>query len=821
MMKRLKMIVVLCMLLALLPTIALAKNVTQNQITYSLDDANLTAKVTGNEWSRYQVPGGSILIPDEITVGGKTYRVTTIGSKAFYMKTYQTVEIGAYVEKIESEAFGTSFDSVKKIQFNGGLCQDIAAKAFDWMEFDKDFQLIVVGKQGCMDGVLANVNDLKGKTIIYEEAEIADETADLQTKINNAPDGQETVIIIDKDYTLTETLRIPARKKIILKDDGTQRTLAASLAKDPVEMFSVEKDGELTFDGDLIFKGGETQARNKGNIVHVFGRFTLKQGKLCDGVINGDSSGAVLMDKNATFTMEGGSIENFKIEGGTLYAAVVVQANGQFDMTGGTIRKNVSTGSAGARCGGGVLLYTWEKNDKPARMNLSGNAVIEENRAPNGGGVYLIGKTEMKMTGGWIRKNEAYAGHGGGVCVAGASTGYMGSENEVTRFEMDGGVIEGNSAANSGGGIYVNSQHVTLRSGKIQNNKAHSHGGGVYVSMQPFTAQLYDAVITENTAKEAGGGLWFCPTGKAIIYVSNGAAIYKNMAEGAGDDFASIEGRPDKTDEPLVQIAERMLGGGRTNWYQDGKVIRSMTSSPELEWMEQGKVDPSVPRYNASNPVGLQHGVSTSAGCAFKNVPDNGAVKLAETKGRLWITGNTAYTGGGVGSNGSVIFGEKDVDEYELRILKEWDHSTPPEIKKGDVTIQLVINNEKLDTVVLNQGNDWKASFTGLLKPAELTDYTVVEKPIENFEPEISKTEKELGKVYQVRVKNKFVPKPTPTATPTATPTVIPSPSPTIPPFDPPKTGDDSGVALWMTMMLIAGGGLIALLAMKKTEHNK
>ena len=58
MMKRLKMIVVLCMLLALLPTIALAKNVTQNQITYSLDDANLTAKVTGNEWSGYKVPGG-------------------------------------------------------------------------------------------------------------------------------------------------------------------------------------------------------------------------------------------------------------------------------------------------------------------------------------------------------------------------------------------------------------------------------------------------------------------------------------------------------------------------------------------------------------------------------------------------------------------------------------------------------------------------------------------------------------------------------------------------------------------------------------------
>lgn len=782
--------------LCLLPAAAFAQEVTINKINYSIDETSGTASVvSGNQTN------GRIEIPDTITVEeGKEYPVTVIGANAFDRyhtqkpRAYQEIIIGANVTTIESYAFSDTMDYIQKIQFNGDKCQTIASTAFDWMLFSKNppFQLIVCGPQGCMDEVLKGVVDLKDKEILYQDPNAGEITKALQEQINYAQAGTETAITINKDYALTETLTVPAGKIIVLKDNGEQHTLSQAPVNDPGEMFKVEKGASLTFDGDLIFKGGETKKyapspdSAQGNIVNVSGEFTLKQGKLHGGKISANLGAAVLVNNGAKFTMTGGSIEAFTITSQVLSAPVVVSPNGYFDMSGGRISDNkVKVNASGSpNCSGGVLLWTWQPNDLPAKMDLSGEAVIDGNSAPQGGGIYLIGKTELNMSGGVISNNEATRGYGGGVCVAGQSGGNK-EGVDVTSFTMTGGVIKGNSAAKSGGGIYVNSDNVTLSGGKIINNKAREWGGGVYVSEQPHTLRLTNVVIKQNEAKVMGGGIWICPTGSLEVHITNGGAIFDNATDptdskGAGADIGFVGST---SENRKLEISRRMLGGGRNVFYKDGGIIPDHT----LGSVTAGQVDKDVPRFDPNNPGEEVVGFTTPAGCALISKPSEGAKQLANEAAKLIISGNKASQGGGIGSNGGVVIGNEG--EYSLKVNKAWAEDIP-ESSRCAVTIKLKIKGIALDgdTVVLDKGNNWSAEFTGLPQPPQLIDCTVIEDPLPaGFAPEVSEAVfNETDKSYTITVTNKKAPAPTPTPTPGGG--YEPTPTPFI--IVPPKTGD-------------------------------
>lgn len=780
--------------LCLLPAAAFAQEVTINKIKYSIDEAAGTAAVVHCSGA----VDNRVEIPDTITVNDKEYPVTVIGEEAFdssFMSPYlyEEIIIGANVTEIKENAFLSPIGTIQKIQFNGDKCKTIAADAFDggWMRFSKDFQLIVCGPQGCMDEVLSDVDGLEDKTITYQDPTVVDGTKTLQEKIDDAVSGEETTITIDKDYTLTETLTVPSGKIIVLKDDGEQHTLSQAPINDPGEMFKVESGASLTFDGDLIFKGGVTKTHPsspdsaQGNIVNVSGEFTLKRGKLHGGKISADFGAAVLVNNGARFIMTGGSIEAFTITSDVLSAPVAVGPDGYFDMSGGAIKNNNVNVSGYRHCSGGVLLWTWQPNEASAKMNLSGNAVIEGNSAPQGGGIYLIGNTELNMSGGRISGNKATKGHGGGVCVAGQSGGNT-KTTDITSFTMTGGVIEGNSAKDCGGGIYVNSDDVTLSGGKIINNEASRWGGGVYVSKQPYTARLTNVVIKENEATVMGGGIWICPTGSLEIYITNGGAIFDNAttftdSRGAGADIAFVGNTGDDVRE--LKISRRMLGGGRNVFYKDGGILRDQT----LGSVTAGSVDKNAKRFDPNNPGKEMLDPIAGVGCALISKPSDGAKQLANDAAKLIISGNHASHGGGIGSNGGVIIGNEG--EYSLKVNKVWAEDIP-EGSRCAVTIKLKIKGIALDgdTVVLDESNSWSAEFTGLPEPPQLIDCTVIEDPVpDGFAPEVSETVfNETDKSYTITVTNKKAPAPTPTPTPGGG--YGPTPTPFI--VVPPKTGD-------------------------------
>ena len=496
---------------------------------------------------------GELVIPDS---------VTEIGEAAFTWAGVLTkIVIGDGVKSLPASVFESpSSEDPIDVVLGAGL-ESIDPTAFSSCDIG---MVTVYSTSESLKEDISNAEGLMDVSSITYIDPSAATAGELQDAIDAAVDGEEMKIVIDSNYTIGETVTIPENKIITLVDDGKPHTLTSTTD----EMFRVE--GHLTLastskDNRLTFKGGATQTTSRGNIARVIngGTLILEDAVLCGGTITAYNCGAVRVEADSTFRMSGGVIENFEMSGSTrVKGTVSVTSGGRFEMSGGVIRNNENFSSAICQ-GGGVLLCGWNKDQPYAVMTLSGDAVIEGNFSREGGGIYVVGNAELTMTGGTIQNNEAYSGFGGGVCVAGtggtaseASEG-KGALGTRSKFTMTGGIISENYASRSGSGVYINSDDVVLEGGYITNNEAGNHGGGVYVSEPPQLGTLYNAVVTDNTATVMGGGMWFCPTGDATLSVTNGVALYGNMAMegGAGDDFVSLSGSDGKV--TLADLGEQ------------------------------------------------------------------------------------------------------------------------------------------------------------------------------------------------------------------------------------------------------------------------
>jgi hypothetical protein len=158
------------------------------------------------------------------------------------------------------------------------------------------------------------------------------------------------------------------------------------------------------------------------------------------------------------------------------------------------------------------------------------------------------------MSGGSITGNSA-ASSGGGVYVNGGGA-----------FTMSGGSITGNSSSN-GGGVCVDSSGTLIMSGgSITGNSASSNaGGGVYVGYSgSFT--MNGGNITGNTASYGGEGVYvdsngtFIMSNNARIDPSNG--VYLDYY--SGSSYAGIAVAGDFSGSDTVAVID--LYGGAADW---------------------------------------------------------------------------------------------------------------------------------------------------------------------------------------------------------------------------------------------------------------
>ena len=667
---------------------------------------------------------GALKLPDSLT---------KLGNSAFEgCEDLEEVKIGPNLTNIPNNAFA---DCKKPTKVTIDNSQDNVTGTFP-------------------DGVKAEylVPSVKnaGDTISNEENALT-----LQQAVDAAESGD--AIRIQKPIQLKKPVTVPAGKTVVITSDARQIILGDS-SSEPENLFVIEdgaslqlegsvelygryntksmilNQGELTLDGaDVLITGG-TAVLNKGVLDNsgANAKLVLKSGTIEKNKVRGQRTASVRLSEGASFEMSGGLIQNNELvsdpsNSDSSSPAVLLYGLSDFNMTGGEIREN-----KGLR-GGGVVL-TGDDTGK-AYFEMTGGSInhnvcsSESSAYFSSGAVYVCDDAMFLMGGGEIDANRG--GNGGGVCVSDTNDRDANAA-DVTAFIFDGGHITNNVAYKAGGGVYSLSNGVKLLSGVISGNTASENGGGVYSegSARYFSPARYttlymeNAVIRHNTA-EQGGGAWFCPTGDAQFYLTNGVALYGNTANGAGDDFASAPISRDRDNS--TTIPSRMLGGGKVKWYKDGAIADFSNGANHTT------VVSSVSRYDPANPVQVGSIQKQTGGICLKADADADAISTAAGCAQLIIENNTATYGGGIGANGSIVIGDANYQTYETTVRKVWENKGYADAQPDSVTVHLKekYTGDVVDTVELNAGNAWKHTFADL--PDSPEHYTVEEEPVDGY----------------------------------------------------------------------------------------
>lgn len=708
-------------------------------------DPNITSVITCptlrsiGDWAFIWADISTISLPETLK---------SIGTYTFYKASLSgTVALPDSLTQLGASAF-SGCEKVEAIQIGSGLT-DIPKDAFDGC---KPKTITVNNRREDV-----HIPEIDGVTVTYT---IPSLTAD-NDKVSNAEgalslqqavdQANGTPVTIEKDIRLDEPVRIAAGQRVEITAN-VNCNIFGNNDKNLTNLFVVEPGGELSLTGALTLGGWN----NTGSILVNHGKTTIDGNVVIEkSTLEGNDVGVIEDNgSSAELILENGTIQNHKIRG-ALSASIRVTEGASFTMNGGTIQANIANTSSSdssspavlllgastftmnggsicnnsGQCGTAVYL-TASSNAAKARFTMNGGSLSNnESRSytPNStptGAVFVKYSAEFVLNDGTITGNCAHDGAGGGVAVMDE----LPTEEHGTAFTMNGGTISNNTASGyrcSGGGIYSCSNYVSLLGGRIENNSAYD-GGGVYSEGNTeiyTTLHIENALITGNTADQ-GGGLWFCPTGDAKLYMQDGAVIYGNTAASAGDDFASPEVATGAGGNGGVTLPDYFPNGKVIQWFSDGFLY-----APPGNRGTSGQGT----RYNtveyAKRVTGVQN---EKKGLALKSVVSDG-VSIPAT-GSLIITGNQAsHGGGGIGANGGVVIGEATSLSYSISVKKAWDNPGYEDTQPSSVTIHLKERDtgDIVSTAELTGENGWQYTFTDL--PLSPNHYTVTEQPLEGY----------------------------------------------------------------------------------------
>lgn len=225
------------------------------------------------------------------------------------------------------------------------------------------------------------------------------------------------------------------------------------------------------------------------------------------------------------------SINTLVLDGGGVSQALKLSNGASVELLASSVVKNCVNTSVN----GGAI----ESHNSSILID---GGILENNTArssASGGAIYAI-DTAIGLKDGSIRGNKSL--YGGGLYLSGADS----------RFTMDGGVIENNSAIDPGYPIYSSDSNgvgyaggvlisegatFVMNSGYIQNNRCSFSGGGVQIGSYSPLPDLDDSssfimnggVIQGNYSHHAGGGVFV--RGTQATATINSGSIINNQAE--------------------------------------------------------------------------------------------------------------------------------------------------------------------------------------------------------------------------------------------------------------------------------------------------
>lgn len=556
-------------------------------------------------------------------------------------------------------------------------------------------------------------DDMARRQELVKEAEAKGEKALLDTDLEKNPLPNVEVILKRAEAFKATLFKVEKGAKLTLGKDNKDPLFIDGNkdVKTTIENGSIiDVSGELTMNGGFIANSNNERTNSAPIYVHEDAKFTMNGGRITSnrniskGHSTFNAAGAVYIDEGGEFTLNGGSIDNNEAPvGGVFLGKIFGNKNGKrikalFTMNGGLIANNKGP------------LYA---NLEPETENY-------------GGAVHVDSLANFIFNNGILAGNESY--RGGAVAI---NDNYVTGTNGVNYsniqnvdyddyikyagayYTQNGGLIYKNIAkvhndgntSGAGGGIYINASTATLNGGYLLNNKSENMGGGIYVSIVPHVLKLDHVLISQNKAISGayyhlsagnGGGFWHCPAGNVDFEDFNSVYIFDNDASSGGkdifthgkkDNYSIFNGESYDFPKFLTNISPITEQGNIIKYLYNGKEVP--------EWM-----------YHTDKAVSLQ------------------AIYDAQTKNEAWtnsslfIMGNTALKGAGIGSNANTTPPGK-TGEYEITIDKKWHKSIPEDKKPKSIWVDLFIGDAKYGEVELSKANGWTAKFEKLPFTAE------------------------------------------------------------------------------------------------------
>ncbi len=374
---------------------------------------------------------------------------------------------------------------------------------------------------------------------------------------------------------------------------------------------------------------------------------------------NGNGGGIYLVGDGAVCTVTGGTVGGDSTKSNKATASsngtggngggIAIYGGAIIQMTGGTISYNVagSTGGGIAVRDGSVMTSTAGTDGK--------GGVVSYNDSYAGGGIALAGGSAMSMSKGTVSHNDS--SYGGGILVMGSTgktytiatrvynqdgTATITTETKTIDYGMvlDGGTVESNKAVNQtttvednnnqtfGGGICLSSESTMLiKEGEIKNNKA-------YERLVSIDDDGKVTVITEETYNlgENGGGIAVCQG--STLTLKGGKMLTNHAFNGGGIAISGkskviMSYKDGSTTESCIIDSNTADFNGGAIWLNDAV---NDDNRNEL-YISGGKI-----QSNTASNVGGGVYLGVRAYASF-------------TDGLIY--NNSAYYGGGIGSNDS------------------------------------------------------------------------------------------------------------------------------------------------------------------------
>lgn len=267
-------------------------------------------------------------------------------------------------------------------------------------------------------------------------------------------------------------------------------------------------------------------------------------------------------------------------------------------------------------------------------LSITSSNFTQNTAQQNGAALYIVGSTQITMTGVTLDSNSAVVS-GGGIhyqpkaaqpkmtitsCTitnnkaqSGAGVSLVSAASSPIVYVDNSNTYTGNVASLNGGGVYAHGslQSVTIQSSNYSGNQAST--GGALFSSDPITFSITGTTFTNNKASGSGGAVSMTSASQVSMTT---CTVSNNEAGAAGGGPLSLRNSTTKkrasTDGINLNLMQFLY-----NIAANGGGLSMVTGSNNPEQLTAAVYN-SIFAHNAASKQG--GGLMTSAGALYKNI---------------------------------------------------------------------------------------------------------------------------------------------------------------------------------------------------------